>query len=149
MRRVKVAGPTGAGSDTYFELVKRHPLASIRKEQDLDAAQAIVDGLLREDLDEGGLTYLNALSDLIVVYEQQHHMIVSLPPHQLLVQMLEDRKMSQAELARATGLAKATVSDLATGERRFTVQQMHAVAKVFGLPGSLFMANSSGSQSVK
>ena len=142
MSRAKVAGQAGAGSDTYFELVKRHPLASIRKEQDLDAAQAIVDGLLREDLDEGGLTYLDALSDLIMIYEQKHHTMNSFPPHQMLVQILEDRNMSQAELARATGMAKATVSDLATGKRRFTVQHMHTVAKVFGLPGSLFMANS-------
>jgi antitoxin component HigA of HigAB toxin-antitoxin module len=142
MSRAKLAGRSGAGSDTYFELVKRHPLASIRKDQDLDAAQAIVDGLLREDLDKGALTYLDALSDLIMIYEQQHHTMVSLPPHELLVQMLEERNMSQADLARATGMAKATVSDLATGKRRFTVSQMHSVAKVFGLPGSLFMANS-------
>ncbi len=47
--------------------------------------------------------------------------------------------MSQAEHARTVGLAKATVSDLATGKRRFTVKQMHAVASVFGLPGTVFL----------
>ena len=74
-----------------------------------------------------------------MVYEQEHHAVAPLPPHELLAHMLEERGMSQADLARATGLAKATVSDLAGGKRAFTVDQMHAVARVFGLPGAVFM----------
>ena len=62
-----------------------------------------------------------------------------LPPHELLVQMLEERGMSQAELARTAGLAKATVSDLATGKRPFNVKQMHSVARIFGLPATVFV----------
>lgn len=105
----------------------------------MDAAQAVVDALLREDLDDGGLAYLDALSDLVIVYEQQNHAVPPLPPHQLLAHMLEERSMSQAELARRAGLAKATVSDLVTGKRPFTVHQMHTVANVFALPGTVFM----------
>ena len=99
--------------------MKRHPLTSIRSENDLDAAQAVVDDLLREELDDGKQAYLDALSDLVIVYEQEHHAVAPLPPHELLAQMLEERGMSQAELARTAGLAKATVSDLATGKRPF------------------------------
>jgi HTH-type transcriptional regulator/antitoxin HigA len=140
MSRAKTAGRAAAIHDTYFALVKRHPLTSIRNERELDAAQAILDALLREDLDDGGLAYLDALSDLVIVYEQEHHAIAPLPPHELLAHMLQERSMSQADLTRTTGLAKATVSDLVTGKRPFTVNQMHAVANVFGLPGSVFMA---------
>ena len=39
--------------DTYFELVRRHPLKSIQADADLDAAQAVIDDLLRQDLDAG------------------------------------------------------------------------------------------------
>ena len=126
--------------DTYFELVKRHPLTSIRTEAELDAAQSVLDDLLRQDLDGGGTAYLDALSDLVIVYEREHYAIAPLPPHELLIHMLEERSMSQADLVRATGLAKATVSDLVTGKRSFTVNQMHTVANVFGLPGTVFMA---------
>jgi antitoxin component HigA of HigAB toxin-antitoxin module len=125
--------------DTYFELVKRHPLTAIRNEAELDAAQAVVDTLLRQDLDEGARAYLDALSDLIIVYELDHYAIAPLPPHELLAHMLSERLMSQADLVRATGLAKATVCDLVGGKRPFTVEQMHVVAKVFGLPGTVFM----------
>jgi HTH-type transcriptional regulator/antitoxin HigA len=125
--------------DTYFELVKRHPLRSIRNEEDLDAAQAVLDALLRQKLDRGGSAYLDALSDLVVLYEHDHHPIPPLPPHELLGQMLQERGMSQADLVRATGLAKATVSDLVSGKRPFTIEQMHSVAAVFGLPGHVFL----------
>jgi HTH-type transcriptional regulator/antitoxin HigA len=131
--------------DTYFTLVKRHPLTSIRNDQELDAAQAVLDTLLREDLDEGGQAYLDALSDLVIVYEGEHHGIAPLPPHELLAQMLEQRTMTQADLVRATGLAKATVSDLVSGKRAFTVEQMHIVAKIFGLPGTVFMLQADSS----
>jgi len=142
MSRTKTVALSTGVPDTYFTLVKRRPLTSIRSDQDLDAAQSVVDALLRENLDDGAQAYLDALSDLIIVYEQEHHAIGPLPPHELLAHMLEERRMSQADLMRATGLAKATVSDLVSGRRPFTVNQMHAVASVFGLPGIVFMPKS-------
>ena len=139
MTRTKNAVRAGTIPDSYLALVKRHPLTSIRNENALDASQAVIDALLRENLDAGGQAYLDALSDLVIVYEQEHYAVVPLPPHELLAHMLEERGMSQADLARSAGLAKATVSDLATGKRPFTVHQMHAVANIFGLPGSVFL----------
>lgn len=129
--------------DSYFELVKRRPLTTIRNEAELDTAQATIEALLRVELDDGALAYLDALSDLVIVYESEHHAIAPLPPHELLAQMLAERKMSQADLVRATGVAKATVSDLVTGKRAFTVDQMHAVAKTFEIPATAFMPQSS------
>jgi len=139
MSQTKSAVRGGAIPDSYLALVKRHPLTSIRSENDLDAAQAVVDDLLREELDDGKQAYLDALSDLVIVYEQEYHAVTPLPPHELLAQMLKDRGMSQAELARTAGLARATVSDLTTGKRPFTVKQMQAVASIFGLPATVFL----------
>lgn len=131
---------SAAMPDTYFELVKRHPLTSIRNEAELDSAQLMIDSLLRQRLDDGGRAFLEALSDLVIVYEREHHAIDPLPPHELLAQMLAERHMSQADLVRATGIAKATISDLVSGKRPFTIPQMHAVAAMFGLPATVFMS---------
>ncbi|HEV3023358.1 MAG TPA: helix-turn-helix domain-containing protein [Pirellulales bacterium] len=122
--------------------MKRHPLTSIRNDKELDTAEAVIDTLLREDLDDGALAYLDALSDLVIVYEQEYHAVPPLAPHELLAHILDERGMSQADLARTTGLAKATVSDLVTGKRHFTVNQMHTVANVFGLTATVFMSKS-------
>ena len=52
------------------------PLVSIKSEEHLDAAQAMIDRLMdKKKLDGGEQAYLDALSDLVVVYEDQHHPI--------------------------------------------------------------------------
>jgi HTH-type transcriptional regulator/antitoxin HigA len=137
--RTKLRKKPGTLSDAYFELVRRHPLRSIQTETDLDAAHTVIDDLLRRDLDHGGMAYLDALSDLVILYERDHHAIAPLPPHELLAHVLEERGMSQAELVRKTGIAKATVSDLVGGKRPFTVDHMQRIAAVFGLPAAAFM----------
>jgi HTH-type transcriptional regulator/antitoxin HigA len=128
--------------DTYFELVRRHPLKSIQADAELDAAQDVVDELLRRDLDAGGQAYLDALSDLIVLYERARHPVPPLVPPELLAYLLDDRQMSQAGLVRRTGIAKATVSDLVRGRRGFTVDHMHRIAAVFGVPATVFLPES-------
>ena len=130
--------------DSYFELVKCHPLRSIQSDAELDAAQTIMDELLRQDLDAGGLAYLDTLSDLVILYEREHHAIPPLSPPELLSHLLVERQMSQADLVRKTGIAKATVSDLVSGKRSFTVEQMHRVADAFGLPAKVFLPRADG-----
>ena len=141
MTKTKTRGRPAELTDTYFDLVKRHPLRSIQSENELDAAQAVIDELLRRELDDGERAYLDALSDLVILYEQDHQAVLPLPPHELLALALRERGLSQADLVRRTGIAKATVSDLVSGKRPFTVDQMHRVGSIFGLPAAVFMAN--------
>jgi HTH-type transcriptional regulator/antitoxin HigA len=62
--------------DSYLDLVLAFPLASIRSEEHLQAAQAVLDQLLaRSSLDDGAAMYLDALSDLVASYEDEHHAI--------------------------------------------------------------------------
>ena len=126
--------------DTYFALVKRHPPRSIRTEADLDAAQAVIDELIAEDLDSGGRAYLDVLSDLVILYERERHPVPPLSPAELLAHLLTERGLSQAELGRRAVLSRAAVSELVSGKRPFTVAQMHAVAGVFGVPPAVFLA---------
>ncbi len=129
-----------AAPDTYLKLVKRHPLRSIRTEADLDAAQVVIDELVAEDLDAGGRAYLDALSDLVILYERERHPVPPLPPAELLAHLLADRGLSQSELGRRADLSRAAVSELVSGKRSFTVAQMHVVAGVFGVPPAVFLA---------
>ena len=142
MTQRRLRPPPGSLPDTYFELVRRHPLKSIQTDSDLDAAQAVIDDLLRQDLDAGGQAYLDALSDLVILYERDRHPVPPLALHELLSCLLHEREMSQAKLVRSTGIAKSTISDLVSGKRPFTVEQMGLVATVFGLPATVFMPTS-------
>lgn len=75
MSQMKRKVQAGAIPDTYLALVKRHPLTSIRSEKDFAEAQAVADDLLREELDDGKQAYLDTLSDLMIIYEQEHHAV--------------------------------------------------------------------------
>src|SRR3954468_20669933 len=55
--------------DTYFALVKEFPLTHIRDDEHLKEAQEAIDQLLQEELDEGAQAYLDALTDLVEIYE--------------------------------------------------------------------------------
>ena len=62
--------------DTYLRLIQELPLVSIASAAHLDAAQAMLDRLTdKKRLDGGEQAYLDALSDLVVVYEDQYHPI--------------------------------------------------------------------------
>ena len=58
--------------DTYLRLVQL-PLVSITSDVHLDAAQAMLDRLTDKKLDGGEQAYLDALCDLVAVYEDQYH----------------------------------------------------------------------------
>jgi hypothetical protein len=56
-----------------IDVVLAFPLTSIRSAKHLQEAQKVIDRLLAiGDLDEGQATYLDALSDLVAAYEDEH-----------------------------------------------------------------------------
>ena len=125
--------------DSYFALVQKHPLTTIRNNRELDLAQKVIDNLLTQPLDEGRQAYLDAISDLVMLYERDVHPIDVVAPYQRLAHLLDSNGLSQADLARRTGMSKATISDLVTGKRPFTVEQMGRIGDEFALPASAFL----------
>ena len=67
---------TGKARGSYLELVLAFPLASIKSNEHLEEAQEVMDRLLAKGrLDHGEEVYLDALSDLVAAYEDEHHAI--------------------------------------------------------------------------
>ncbi|HAH47900.1 hypothetical protein [Gimesia sp.] len=67
----------GKVRDDYLELVMKFPLTSVHSEEDLVAAQEVMDGLLAQrKLSAGQELYLDALSDLVAAYEDEHYRIL-------------------------------------------------------------------------
>src|ERR1700730_17671725 len=83
--------------DTYFVLVKRFPLTHIRDEPHLDAAQEIIDWLVEQNLDEGEQEYLDGLTDLVEIYEDQHHPIPEATEADVLRELMRSCGFSQAK----------------------------------------------------
>ena len=125
--------------DAYFELVKRSPLMHIRDANHRREAQAVIDRLLRDDLDEGGAAYLDALTDLVETYETEHAPIPDASEADVLRELMSSHGLSQLGLAKAVGMSQSTISAVLNGKRSLTKGQVVALARHFNIPPAVFL----------
>ena len=132
----------GKSRDSYMELTLQFPLASIKSDEHLAAAQQVLDGLLvRDPLDEGAVTYLEALSDLVGIYEDSHHVIEPASDAGMLRHLMEAKGVSQIQVSRDTGLSKSTISEILAGKKAFSRKMIHALADYFQVDVGVLAAN--------
>jgi HTH-type transcriptional regulator/antitoxin HigA len=132
----------GAGRHSYLELVIAFPLASIKSEEQLQEAQKVLDQLLaRGDLDEGEEMYLEALSDLVAAYEDEHYPIEAASDGQMLRHLMEARGVTQAQLSRDTANPKSMISEILAEKKSFSRQMIRKLADYFQIDASVLAAN--------
>src|SRR5713101_3033564 len=132
----------GAGRDSYLELVMAFPLASIKSEEQLQEAQKVMDQLLsRGDLDDGEEMYLDALSDLVAAYEDEHYAIEPASDADMLRHLMEAKGVTQAHLSRETTISKATISEILGGKKPFSRHLIRKLADYFNVDGSVLATN--------
>jgi HTH-type transcriptional regulator/antitoxin HigA len=135
-------GLKGKDRDSYLELVLAFPLASIKSEEHLEAAQGVMDRLLTKgELDHGEEMYLDALSDLVAAYEDGHHAIEPASDADMLRHLMEAKGVSQMQLSRDTGTAKSTISEVLAGKKPFSRQMIRKLADYFKVDVSVLAAN--------
>ena len=132
----------GKNRDRYLELVLAFPLASIKSEEHLEAAQEVMDRLLAQgELEDGEEMYLDALSDLVAAYEDQHYPIAPASDADMLRHLMEAKVITQAQLSRETGIAKSTISEVLAGKKAFSRQMIRKLADYFKVDVSMLAAN--------
>jgi len=128
--------------DSYLELVLAFPLASLKSDEHLGEAQQVMDRLLAKgDLDDGEELYLDALSDLVAAYEDEHYAIEPASDADLLRHLMEAKGITQAQLHRDTGLAKSTISEVLAGKKPFSRQIIRTLAAYFHVNVSVLAGN--------
>lgn len=132
----------GKDRDSYLELVLAFPLASIKSDDHLGVAQKVMDRLLAKGkLDHGEETYLDALSDLVAAYEDEHHAIEPASDADMLKHLLEAKGITQIQLSRDTGIAKSTISEVLAGKKPFSRQMIRKLADYFKVDVSVLAGN--------
>ncbi len=125
--------------DVYLELIQRFPLRKIKSEEELDEATRLIDELLDdEELPTDAKEYLEVLEGLVSEYESEHHDIPPVPDSYLLEHLIEAQDVSQAEVARATGIASSTISAVIAGTRQLTREQIGLLCRYFGISPDTF-----------
>ena len=131
--------------DTYLRLIQELPLVSIASDEHLGAAQAMIDRLTdKKKLDGGEHAYLDALCDLVVVYEDQHHAIPVASDADLLRHLMEAKGVTQIQIHKDTGLAKSGISEVLAGKKPFSKAMIGTLATYFHVPTSVLTANIGG-----
>ncbi len=132
----------GAGRDAYLKLVTTFPLASIRSDEQLQEAQKVMDQLLaRGELDDGEEMYLDALSDLVAAYEDEHYAIEPASDADMLRHLMEAKGVTQAQLSRDTSIPKSTISEILAGKKPFSRQMIRKLAGYFRVDVGVLAAN--------
>lgn len=135
-------GLKGKGRDSYLELVLVFPLSSIRSEEYRAEAQRVMDRLLfKGERDDGEDMYLEALSDLVAVYEDEHHVMEPASDADMLRHLLEAKGVSQTHLSQETGIAKSTISEVLAGKKPFSRRMIRNLATYFKIDVSILASN--------
>jgi len=125
--------------DLYLQLVQRVPLRPIRSDDELDRAIAMVNELIdRDDLVVDERDYLDVLSDLIERYELEAHPMEPVTDAVMLAHLIEAKRVTQAVVARETGIAESTVSELLAGKRTLTRSQIGKLSAYFHVGPAVF-----------
>ena len=132
----------GAGRDSYLKLVTAFPLASIKSDEQLQEAQKVIDQILAQgELKSGEEMYLDALSDLVVAYEDEHYPIEPASDADMLRHLMEAKGVTQAQLSRETTVPKSTISEILAGKKHLSRQMIRKFADYFQVDVSLLAAN--------
>lgn len=131
-----------ATRDSYLELVTVFPLASIQSDEHLHDAQKVIDRLLaRTSLKDGEEIYLDALSDLVASYEDEHHAIEPASDADMLAHLMEARGVTQVRLSREAVIPKSTISEVLAGKKRLSRQLIRKLSAYFHVAASVLAAN--------
>ena len=135
-------GLKGKSRDSYLELLLAFPLASIKSDEHLEEAQEVMDRLLPKGrLDHGEQMYLDAMSDLVATYEDEHHSIEPASDADMLRHLMEANGMTQVQLHRDTGIAKSTISEVLAGKKLFSRKMIRKLADYFKVDVSVLAGN--------
>jgi len=132
----------GKVRDDYLDLIMKFPLTSIRSHAELEAAQEVMDGLLTKGtLSRGGEMYLDALSDLVAAFEDEHYRFDSASDDEILRHLMEAKGISQVELHRCTKIAKSTISEILAAKKPFSRRIIGRLAEFFDVDKSVLASN--------
>jgi HTH-type transcriptional regulator/antitoxin HigA len=132
----------GTAKDTYLKCVLAFPLTSIASDDHLQAAQEVMDRFLaKEKLNQGEQSYLDALSDLVATYEDEHFAIDPASDADMLGHLLEAKGVSQAQLHRETGVPKSSISEVLSGKKPLSRQMIRKFACYFKVDSAVLTGN--------
>ena len=128
-------------SATYANLLKEVQPRVIHDDKTHQRALKWIDHLMKlPRLSPPQETLLELLSKLVNDYEEELYPTPDVPPRDILQHLLENSGKSQAEIARAVGVPRSTISEVLKGKRSISVENAFRLGEYFHVEPSLFLA---------
>jgi HTH-type transcriptional regulator/antitoxin HigA len=125
---------------TYRELLAQCQPRPIRSAREHTRALALVERLVdkpRKTAAERQMIEL--LATLVDQYEESAWPTPQATPGEILKFLLDERQLSQSELARQLDIAQSTIANVIAGRRQLSKANVLALSKFFGVSATLFM----------
>ncbi len=100
-------------------------MARINSEEQYKALQVRMEELLQANSNEEAPVYLaelEVLGNLIADYEEEHFPIAAPTLQEMLRERMQEKGLTQSELAKLLKISQARISELLTGKREPTLQ---------------------------
>ena len=111
----------------------------IRDDAHLNQALAVVEELLKRDLDEGADRICSVLTGLIEAYESKAFPIPDASEADVLRELMRQNGLSQPALEEKVGIAQPTISAVLRGRRGLTKEQIVTLARFFHVSPEAFL----------
>lgn len=128
-------------SSAYGKLLAKVQPRAIKDEQEYDRLALEVGRLMEKG--EGNLSVeenslLEMMSILIEEYDREHYPLPPSQPHQMLAFLMEQRGLKPHDLWAVLG-SKSRVSEILSGKRAISKEQMKKLSEFFHVPADLFI----------
>lgn len=114
-------------------------IQGVTTEEECDRALSIVESLLAEEnLSPEKEQILRLLVTLIEKFEDEHYQLAASTPHSILLHLMEERGLRQADLVGVIG-SRGVVSEVVNGKRTISKGQAKSLGEFFHVDPSLFV----------
>jgi HTH-type transcriptional regulator/antitoxin HigA len=125
---------------SYGDVLKQYEPQTIRSEREYNRMLAAADQLMqlrkRTAAEERVLDLIVAL---LQHYEDDRYPIPEAPPHRVLAHLIEAKNISQAELARETGVSRQLITEVLAGRRAISSSNVRKFADFFRVEPQVFL----------
>ena len=124
---------------TYQSLLLDFTPRPIRTEREYRRALGFIDKHMQPHPPKAEGELLELLSTLVADYEEKTHSAADVSPGEMLNHLIEARGITKAELARATGIPRATITSVIAGNRGISKQSAVKLGAYFHVSPALFL----------
>ena len=133
---------TTAFRTAYESLLLDYLPRPVRTQRDYEQACRQIAKLMSggPELPQAESELLEILSLLVAQYESTEHSIRDASPAEMLAFLLDARGVSNAAVARETGIPRSVITDILAGRRNVSTANVAKLAKYFHLSPAVFIA---------